>query len=323
MPSSLPLEIKQSIMTLATRTRSAAANNLTISQEIYPFMEQLVYKKIVLHGQEDAGRFLECLYRRLLPADFAQRHVKALFLVGSIEPSTVIAILSICSCVTSLRLVLTTNGFATNGSSLWCTLDVLPLRSLVLTIRMRFESFLGACHTFTNLSHLELNGNHFLAEPQERLDSIASLTHLCVVLSPHIADPEAVTRLISNPRLQLLAFRVQDRHVDVEEFLEEHGICDDRIVLLPAELPVWGQLGQGDMLIWELAEDLTKSPLPQNQGHRCLSPSTIKNAYAEYLDIAKVPEFNQCAITRRPRRLCIVRHVQGRRVVSHIKFYMS
>ncbi|KAG2081946.1 uncharacterized protein F5147DRAFT_783482 [Suillus discolor] len=306
MPSALPLEIKQNIFTLSTRTRAAAVNHLTISQEIHSCLEQLVYRKIVLHGEEDARLFLECLYRRPMPVSFALQSVKALSLSGSIQSSTVIEIISICRSVTSLRLILTTNEYANNGSVLWRALDGLPLQALVLTIRMQFPSFLSEYHTFRNLSHLELNGNHFLAEPQEELEFFESLTHICVVLNPHIADPQAVILLISNAQLQLLAFRVEDGHNAVDEFLEEHGICDHRIVLLPFQLPVWGELGQGDMLMWELAEDRTKIPVPQNHTtldrHRCLPLSTIQNAYADYLDIAKVPELNPCAVTRRHRR---------------------
>ncbi|KAG2045852.1 hypothetical protein BDR06DRAFT_1015242 [Suillus hirtellus] len=303
MSSTIPLEIKNNIMTLATRTRSAAATHMTISQAIRPCIEKLLYKKIVIHGQEDANRFLRCLYLRLIPVQFARKSVQALFLVGSIEPSTAIEIISLCGGLISLRLALRNNQFATDVSSLWSTLNGLPLKSLVLTLNMRFEPFLSASPNFTHLSHLEVNGNHFLGEPREMLESIQTLTHLCAVLSPHFADPDAISRLISNARLRLIAFRVQDSHIDVVEFLEQNGIRDSRIVLLPAKLPVWGELGQGDMLIWELAEDITRAAIPDNQDHRCLSQTQIENAYADYLDIPNVPEINQCAAMRRPTRV--------------------
>ncbi|KAG1859396.1 hypothetical protein C8R48DRAFT_774734 [Suillus tomentosus] len=300
MSSTIPLEIKNQIMTLATRTRSAAAaTHLTISQAIHPCIEKLLYEKIVIHGQEDANRFLQCLYQYLMPVEFAQKSVEALFLVGSIEPSTAIEIISLCSGLVSLHLALQNNQFTTDASSLWSTLNGLPLKSLVLTLNMRFEPFLSASHTFTHLSHLKVNRNHFLGEPREMLESIQTLTHLCAVLSPHFADPDVIARLISNAHLRLIAFRVQDSHIDVKEFLEENGICNCRIVLLLAKLPVWGELGQGNMLIWELAEDMTHTALPDNY-HQCLSQTQIDNAYTDYLDIPKVPEINQCAATRRP-----------------------
>ncbi|KAG1904944.1 uncharacterized protein F5891DRAFT_976528 [Suillus fuscotomentosus] len=113
------------------------------------------------------------------------------------------------------------------------------------------------------------------------MKSIKSLTHLCIVLYLHIAEPEAITLIISNVHLQLLAFHVQDRHIDIEEFLNEYSIDDDGIILLPTELLVWGELGQ--------------------EYHRCISPSKIQNVYANYLDIAKVPKLNQCTIMQRPR----------------------
>ncbi|KAG1895710.1 uncharacterized protein F5891DRAFT_1193880 [Suillus fuscotomentosus] len=238
MSFSIPPEIKNQIMTLATCTQSAAAIHLTISQVVHPCMEKLLYQNIIIHGQEDANRFLQCLYWRLMPVEFAHKSVKALFLVGSIEPSTVIEIISLCSGLISLHLTLRNNQFAMDVSSLWRILDVLPLKSLVLTLNMQFEPFLSVAHTFTHLSHFEVNRNHFLGLPREMLDSIQPLTHLCAVLSPHFADPDAVAHLISNARLRLIAFRVEDSHIDVEEFLEENSICDRRIVLLPAELPV-------------------------------------------------------------------------------------
>lgn len=228
-------------------------------------MEKLVYNRILLHGESNVRRFLQCLHQRPLPVEFAQKSVASLFLVGSIEKSSLLDILFLCNRITSIRLVLITDEFATDGSSLWSALDALPLQSFLLVMHVEFTSPICASTMFKNLSHLDIHGDHLLDMPHAGLESLEALTHLCVTLIMERADPTAITRLISNARLRLLAFRVDDPHHEVEEFLEEHEISDHRIVLLPETTTLWGELGQGDMLVWELAEDQTKLPIPQNR----------------------------------------------------------
>jgi hypothetical protein len=70
--------------------------------------------------------------------------------------------------------------------------------------------------------------------------------------------------LIGNPRIRILAFRVDDAHHAVARFLEDNTLLDRRIVLLPIQLTNWAMLGQGEMLMWQLAEGLVKLPMPQN-----------------------------------------------------------
>jgi hypothetical protein len=65
------------------------------------------------------------------------------------------------------------------------------------------------------------------------------LTHLCLVLITHKTDPVAIVHLIGNARLQVLAFRVHERHLEVENFFARNNLVDCRIVLLPNEYPHW------------------------------------------------------------------------------------
>ncbi|KAG2028720.1 hypothetical protein BDR03DRAFT_882826, partial [Suillus americanus] len=227
-------------------------------------LEKLMYKNIVLCGETEVKRFLECLHLRPMHIEFAQQYIKSLFLVGSVPKSTVIDILSICNHVTCLALVLSTDEFALDVSSLWCALDALPLKSLLFAVKIDLASSLSTSPpAFTHLTHLDVNDDFILNQPNSGLEGLATLTHLCAVLKTR-ADPVAVMRLINNTRLQLLAFRVDVQHIVIQRFLEKHGLLDRRIVLMPIEMTNWSLLGQGEMLVWELAGELVKLPIPED-----------------------------------------------------------
>ncbi|KAG1830496.1 hypothetical protein DFJ58DRAFT_736953 [Suillus subalutaceus] len=298
MPPELPLEIQQTILALATRDRHTAAENLRVSTRTYPWMERLMYKKIVLDDEHTVKKFLDCLRLRPMHVQFAQQHIRSLFLVGSIQKSTLIKLLSLCNRVTCLGLALSTTEFATDGSPLWLALDALPLKSLVLDMEIDSTSSTSTINVFKNLTHLDICNDRMLDKPNAGLEALSALTHLCTVLILGKSDPVAVIRLIGNARLQILAFRVRDPHNRVERFMRKHEILDRRIVLLPIDLTYWAQLGQGDMLVWELAEEQVKLSIPENKRHRCLSRTSIENAYAKYDDDDgdQNPEYD-CTVT--------------------------
>lgn len=224
-------------------------------------MELCMYKNIVLRGEKNVRRFLDCLYRRPMHTRFAEKFIKSLFLVGSLDMSTLIEIISLSNRVTRITLVLSTKEFNVDGSALWHALDALPLQSLVLALDVKLPPPISTFNMFNNLSHLDVNDKSFLNQPTTELGSFQALTHLSVVFIHERTDPLAITQIISNQRLRVLAFRVEVDHYLVEGFLEHHGIRDGRIVLFPIELNNWGRLGQGDMLMWELAEEQVKLPM--------------------------------------------------------------
>ncbi|KAG1816607.1 hypothetical protein EV424DRAFT_1348127 [Suillus variegatus] len=206
--------------------------------------------------------------------------------------STLIEIISLCNRVTRITLVLSTKEFNVDGSALWHALDALPLQSLVLALDVKLPPPISTFNMFNNLSHLDVNDKSFLNQPTTELGSFQALTHLSVVFIHERTDPLAITQIISNQRLRVLAFRVEVDHYLVEGFLEHHGIRDGRIVLFPIELNNWGRLGQGDMLMWELAEEQVKLPMAVYERHRCVSHSRIQNICADYNDVKRRPEWN-------------------------------
>ncbi|KAG1830493.1 hypothetical protein DFJ58DRAFT_736949 [Suillus subalutaceus] len=239
--------------------------------------------------------------------EFAQQHITSLFLAGSIQQSTLIEILSICNRVTCLFLVLSTRDFSIDGPSapVWRALDALPLKSLVLAVNANFTSSASTLNVFQNLTHLEISDDRMLDRPNAALEGLSALTHLCVALLLGRSNPLAVIRLIGNARLRLLVFRVIASHRRVWLFLDNHEIFDHRIVLLPITLTNWAQLGHGDMLVWELAEELVNLPIDQNKGHRCLSQIQLVNVYADYNDVDRDDEYegHRCLSQRQLEKL--------------------
>jgi hypothetical protein len=229
-------------------------------------MEQLMYKKIILFGDKNVRRFLQCVYQRPMHVQFAQQSVTSLFLVGSLQKSTLMEIISLCNRVTRLVIVSSTDEFKHDGSSLWHALEALPLQSLVIAVDIEFKSSISTSHMFKNLTHLDINDHRLLTKPHPEVVSLPALTHFCAVLRLFTTDPIALVSLIANARLRVVAFRVEGDHFQVEGFLARNEIQDRRIVLLPINLSSWGELGQGDMLTWELAEERVNLPISKGSG---------------------------------------------------------
>ncbi|KAG1837850.1 hypothetical protein DFJ58DRAFT_734140 [Suillus subalutaceus] len=262
----LPLEIQQKILSLATRSKCAAATALRVSRTTHPWMERLVYKKIVLDGEDETREFLECLRLRPMHIGFAQNSITSLYLRGALNESTLIQILSLCNGLTCLVLFVRTDAFMNDASSLRRALDALQLKSLTLAMAIDFTNSINTFDVFKNLTHLEIVDRLVLKKPHAGLEALHSLTHICLVLAPPSCNPVTVMRLIGNARLRVLAFRVEHSHHEIERFLQKHKILDRRIVLLPSLMVMWDELGRGDMLVWELAEEKVRLPIPQNSG---------------------------------------------------------
>ncbi|KAG2108235.1 uncharacterized protein F5147DRAFT_652955 [Suillus discolor] len=143
-------------------------------------------------------------------------------------------------------------------------MDNLPLKSLQLVMDIDVTSSIGTSNMFKSLTHFDTHDSRMLHNSCKGLECIDSLTHVCVVLKLGCSDPLRIISLICNPWIRLLAFRVEDPHDVVVNFLEQHEIVDHQIVLLPIEITNWAMLGQGHMLMWQLAEGLVELPIPQN-----------------------------------------------------------
>jgi hypothetical protein len=227
-------------------------------------MEQLMYQKIVLCGEDESKDFLECLRLRPMHIDFAQQSIRSLYLGGALHASTLINILSLCKGLTCLALFVGTDTFINDASSLWGALDALALKSLTFGTAIDLTTSIRTSNVFKNLTHLEIVDKSVLKKPIADLETLDALTHLCLVLAPYSCNPVSVIRLVGNARLRVLAFRVEYSHSVIETFMQQHGILDRRIVLLPSIMVQWDELGRGDMLVWELAEEKIRLPLTHN-----------------------------------------------------------
>jgi hypothetical protein len=229
-------------------------------------MERLMYEKVVLDGDIDARTFLRCLSLREMHVEFAQTRITSLFLIGDLEPSTLFDLLTICKGVTCLALALETDEFVTDGSALWSALDDLPLRSLMLAVTITFtDAITTSPNAFTRITHLDIHDGSLLGKDHKCFDTLTALTHLCAVLDTYNSEPLVIKRFVSNVRLQVLALRAEGPHHRAVEFLEEHELLHDKIVLMPFIIAPWGLLGQGDMLLWQLAEEALKRPIVQTR----------------------------------------------------------
>lgn len=229
-------------------------------------MEHVLYEKVVLDGDDDTKRFLQCLSLRPPHMQFAQAHTTSLFLKGEIEPPRMLELLALCKGVTCLALDLDTDEFSKDGSALWSVLDALPLKYLMLSVNITFtDAITTSPKVFTHITHLDIHDECLLDEDHECFDTLNALTHLCVVLDRDYSKPLVVKRFVSNPRVQVLAFRVESPHSGAVEFLEEHGLLHDKIVLMPFFIAPWGSMGRGDMLLWQVAEEALKHPIPKKR----------------------------------------------------------
>ncbi|KAG2057307.1 hypothetical protein BDR06DRAFT_969495 [Suillus hirtellus] len=102
------------------------------------------------------------------------------------------------------------------------------------------------CNVFHNLTHLDINDQLLITEPYTRLEDLQSLTHIIVGLVMGKLMIELVKRLVSSTTL----------------WLNKYGFHNPQVVLLPMQWMSWAKLGQGDMLIWELAEERVRLPQP-------------------------------------------------------------
>jgi hypothetical protein len=102
-----------------------------------------------------------------------------------------------------------------------------------------FTNLMGRFIFFKNLTHLDINDHSVLKKPHAGFEALVALTHLCLVFTTHNCDPVMDTQLISNEHLQVLAFHMEDLHRAIECFMQQHGIVDRQIVLLPSLLVQW------------------------------------------------------------------------------------
>ncbi|KAG2129694.1 uncharacterized protein EDB93DRAFT_1256170 [Suillus bovinus] len=234
-----------------------------------------MYKNIALSSEDEIKDFLACLRLRPMHIQFAKTAINSLYLDGVVDASTVLDILSLCTRVEHLALLIHIYPAMDDRSSLWLTLNLLPLKSLVLYMGIHFINCITTSHVLKNLTHVDLIDRGVLRKPDTGLEALHSLTHICLVLQMSSSHPAAIARLVRNARLCVLAFHVEDSHSRIESFLEGCGIQDERIVLLSTVMVKWDSLGRTNMLLWELLEETIRLPKPKNKGHRCLSHERI------------------------------------------------
>ncbi|KAG2108237.1 uncharacterized protein F5147DRAFT_652957 [Suillus discolor] len=190
------------------------------------------------------------------------RHTHACTLVLRDE-STLIDLLGLCRGITCLSVAVNTDEFSEDPSRLLWALNTLPLKSLTMLMEVNCLSAIKTSHTFHNLMHLDINDQLLMTEPYTGLEDLRLVTHIIVVLAMGQSMVESVKHLLSNVTLRVLGLRVRDTHKPVTMWLDKYGINNRRAVLFPTQWTSWAKLGQGDMLIWEMAEERIKLPRPK------------------------------------------------------------
>jgi len=223
----------------------------------------MFYQKIVLHGNDETHEFLECLRQRPMHTDFAGKYISSLYLGGTPDELMLIDILSLYSDIRCLALLVPMDASTMSQLSLWHALNRLKLKTFTVGMAIDYIS-ISTCDVFKNLTHLDIMDRSLLKKSNTGLDSLHTLTHICLVLAPHKCNPHAIVPLICNAHLQVLAFRVEHSHRVIERFLEQHGMLDRQIVLFPSQIVQWDELGRGDMLMWELTEEKIRLPIPEH-----------------------------------------------------------
>ncbi|KAG2057308.1 hypothetical protein BDR06DRAFT_1037559 [Suillus hirtellus] len=284
MVSQFPLKILQEILSLACCFPQDAARIMRVSSRTHPWIERIMYQKINLSEDYKMNDFMACLQLCLMPVQFANTAINSLWLDGHVDALTMLEILSICSGVKHLALMVRISPTPDELLAIWLALDRMPLRSLCLYMGMKFlksiDKFSGLCH----ITHLDLVDGEVLTKANMCLDALYTLTHISVMLSVHHSEPVAILRLVTNARLCVIGFRVNDLHIEVESFLAASGIQDQRMLLLPTRTTRWCGIGQREMLFWDCLDERLRLPEARNSYGDCTKCKQVKLGYDMEVD---------------------------------------
>lgn len=227
--------------------------------------EDLLYRNVLLEGEETAQSFLTCMRQRPMPADFARASIKALYVGGDVEFKTALEILSMCKGIEILSLIVSSYEYRDNVASLLHMMDTLPIRVLSFQAWVCLTSTLISDVTlFAKVTHLEFDVCRMFEDLD--LQDVPQLTHVAMSSSLDTLteqSPSLIRRLLDHAPLEVLIIRA-DIHRDLVAFLERHALHDRRIVVAPSKLYNWDSLGRAAMLLWEVAEALVKLPKPNH-----------------------------------------------------------
>ncbi|KAG1859404.1 hypothetical protein C8R48DRAFT_673948 [Suillus tomentosus] len=206
--------------------------------------EKTLYEKVLLLGDEIAQEFLECLRRRKMPEEFAEKSIKAICLSGDVEFNTVMEILSLCKGIKNLALIPDSEDFQKDVSTVLQILDALPLKVLSLQIGVHLtDTLISHASYLSTITHLEIDIYSMTRDID--IQCFPNLTHLVIwstINSQEVMKPLLLKQLLSYPALEVLVLRAEG-HKTLAEFLECHMIYDPHIVLSTSRVYIWDDLG--------------------------------------------------------------------------------
>ncbi|KAG2108268.1 uncharacterized protein F5147DRAFT_652984 [Suillus discolor] len=188
------------------------------------FQKQL-YEKVVLPDEDNASSFLQCLRHRKMHQEFSKMSIKALSLLGDIQRTTIMEILSLCTGINNLTLQSNNNDDDDDIAPLLQVLNYLPLMVLSLQIEVPLTSTsISNVTIFTKLTCLKIDDADMLQHLE--MECFPQLTHPSLwgsLFHPGVNVPSLVNRLLSHPTLWVLIFCV-DCHQHFATFLDYHRI---------------------------------------------------------------------------------------------------
>jgi hypothetical protein len=229
--------------------------------------ERQLYRNVVLHDQDKASLFLQCIRLRDDYQDFVMTSIKSISLSGDINGTTIVEILSLCTGINTLAILCDSEEFQMyDKEPILQALDALPLNVLSLQMDLRLIRYYIPSVTvvMSRLTHLEIDDNRMLSSVDMKF--LPRLTHLALVgttYDPSDNLPSLVKRLLSHPTLQILIF-CTNQHSEFSNFLDIHKLHDPRMILAPRRQYSWDDLGRASMLFWEIAEDVAKLREPNH-----------------------------------------------------------
>jgi len=229
----------------------------------------LLYRKVVISDEITANRFLSSM--RLRSLNHSEGVVQSLCIKGDVLLSTAADILSLCGSTQNLALWITPSDLDGEPNPLLHPLNVLPLKSLSLSISHIFNHTplisLSTVPVFSKLTHLEILNDWVMWSSMVGLEHLQQLTHLCLHVHTKRTKPTLVMSLLRNLPLQVLVFRASEDLKTVQSFLECTDLIDPCIVLVDHALVDLDDFRNGDIIsLWQNAEQIIEQRHAIKQG---------------------------------------------------------
>ncbi|KAG1836060.1 hypothetical protein C8R48DRAFT_783019 [Suillus tomentosus] len=135
-----------------------------------------MYQQIALFDEDNIQQFLACLRLRPMHVEFAQTAITSLYIDGMVNASTVLDILSLCSGVKYLALMVDIYPDIEDHSPIWRALDHLPLASLALYGGVHFINSISTFRRLKHITHLDLIDSGVVMKSNTGLHSLDNLT---------------------------------------------------------------------------------------------------------------------------------------------------